>query len=491
VVEVFKMKAKTNKAWLLIVGILLIGGMAYIFSQPQSVFYGGTGTTFFDNNRQAWVIDVYLNNLDTAPGKVIFSTTQMQADSKKAGNELKPQDSETVDLELTKKQCVYTIEPLYTLLGNGYYKVFNPQPYFEIKATAESTGQSRTFSLDTTQPVEVVSAKRGGQITAATTGVEWRQYCYIPDNSRILKIGSKYSILDSDKATALGVKTVTCGGSFGIIGLATCFFTGIIKPEQALDNNFYQNFKDITFDLKTLKATPVKPIATVHVILTADKEYFNAQPVAVLPPAATPKIVSSTCGAFTSGSQSSMKVVVNNVGTTGEVMVEANSDKLTIEPSATTATIQNGAQKTYYFVVKPTNVAAKENYVVDIIASSTQQLGTSNKVTSTCTGTISPVPLLPPKDNVCGNSKCDETENYQTCPVDCKTQQCNPDKLEFLNPDSGKCECPEGFMRDDKGICAERSDNFALIIILVIAVIAVIMILLLRGKPQTGRGGLI
>ena len=483
------MKKKNKKAIGFFVVLLLGLGVLAVINQP-GLIYGPGGQTKFDNGRLAWIVDAYLSNLDSTAAKITFSTTEMQRSSDSAGNEMVPKDSETITIELTEKDCVYSVEPLYTIGNNGYYKVYNPQLDFTLKSTAQTTGTTRSFSLSKVQATEVVSAKRGGQITVAVTGVELKNYCYIPDNAKILKAGTKYSFLDSDKIKAQTTKTTLC--SIGLIpGLVACYLTGIIDVDDVIDQGFYRNYNNIRFTSTQVKGEPIKALGSVHVIVTADKEYFDAQPVVTQAPVANPKIVSVLCPDVQTGREASMKVVVKNEGKTGDVEVELDGNLVDIVPDGSNTRISQGEQKTFYYVIKPDTVTSKKTYTIDVVASSQAQIGEGNQHERTCSGSIEPKSvIIPPKLPYCGNDKCEDTESTQTCPKDCKVQQCDPNKFEFLNEDSGKCECPEGYMRDDNSNCSEREgDNllfYGLIALFVFAILAIVIARSGSGKKSGG-----
>jgi len=470
-------RKRKNTVLIGIIFVTLLIAVIAISSQP-ALIYGGEGVIRFDNGMQGWVIDAYLSNLDTSPAKIIFSTSEMQKKSAQAGNEMIPKDSETITVELTKKDCVYDVDSLYSAYGNGYYKVSNPQLDFELKATALSTGSSKRFSLSKVQATEVVSAKRGGQITASVTGVELKQYCYIPDNARIMKLGSKYTLIDSDKLAALATKSYLC--SIGSIpGIVLCFVTGIIDVDDAKAQGFYRDYKDLRFSLTELRGTPTNAIGSVHTIVTADKDYFDAEPVVVQAPVAKPQIIDTLCPTLTAGYESSMKVIVKNTGTRGDIEVEVDAADISFTPDVKSSNVNTGEQKTMYFVMKPANVKKDTRYTVEIRASSSAQLGESYTDTTTCTGTIKPIGIVPPK-HVCGDNKCDDNENYQTCPKDCKVEQCDINKLERFDEDSGKCVCYEGLSRDENNICSTSTSNLALYIIAGFVVFIFVVILITR-----------
>jgi hypothetical protein len=449
-------------------GIVIIILMVIAVAQLSIVYT--TASVKFDTGQQAWTTTAYMNTADTTEAKVTFSTLAMQEAS---DNTLKPKDSETINIKVTDKKCVYSVTKILTVANNGIYKVYNPSS--NIKLLISSTTYPKTAELDIKQSSTqtIVNEVNGGVITAASTGFSTEGYCYIGDNMRVLKLGTGYIVYDGDKVVP------------NLYALAGLSFDYLNKIQ---DINFYNAMTNTYFDGSSFTAVPKTANAKFAVTLTADKEYFSAEPIVTQNPVGKPNIIEMTCPDLQTGRKGTTTVIVKNIGESADVELKVNGQKVTPTPTLQSKFIFGGEQKTYSLILNPSEVSSTSSYTLTAIASSTAQLS-GNTDTETCTGSIEKASILIPSvTDYCGNKKCSSNENPTNCPEDCAYEVCDYEKkFEVLDKDTNKCVCLEGYDRNEADICTKSISSELIIAGIVLGMFIIIALVIAFTQRKRRR----
>lgn len=466
---------KKNIIWIISILFLLI------ITLSITQFAGfSTGTIKFDNGRQGWTTLVTISNLDNDPAEITFSRTELERTAKNEGTELRVEDSERVQISLNKKQCKYSVTSLYSLSNNGIYKITNPKADIDLKINTVNYPSETIIPASSIQHTKVLNRHNNAEITATIYGTDTSDFCYMGDNMRAVKLFGTTTVIDMDKVTKAGLAT-----SPPVLLLA--LVSGNFNIYDIRDTNFYREMKDVNFDGTNFQASTINNLARVQVLITADKDYFNVEPVATQNLVGDPVIITTECPELQSGKKSSGYVIIKNNGNNADIELQITGDNA--DPTIPTFSkyIRKNEQKTYPFTILPSEVSSKEKYTLTFKAISSQQLGGSNIDIVTCSNDLNPPTILLTPILYCGDGKCTALESAISCPEDCNREVCSPSDFEVLNEDTLKCECVEGYQRDEEGNCAPPSNINMYIILGIIAFFILFALIIVRYNKTSRR----
>lgn len=372
----------------LIIGLVLIAsiiGVIFIVGIPGQSILSLSKVQLVDG-KAYWLLTASANNIDETSIFTYNPSTYTTLD----GTQIKPKDSLVITFSKQESQCVYQaqkIQKSFLGLDRSYYILQNPEREANI-LIFDGNGQQTTLDATLVQSKTIKDIDGKGSLTIETQGIlAGKTDCPNYENVAIVwNSGNPIFYEKSDYELKLS--------------------------SNARKNNIFPSSFDSfpTFNGGELRGDI--NIGNGVFTITADQDYFDSvviSPSKVAKPKITEIIIPEEIKEDT---PSTMKVIIENDGDDGNIIIEAESDAMSINPSSTNILLRDS--KTISYTLQLTGDIGSQS--VKVTACSGNQFGEGNcdtktksfKIVSGDTGL-----------GYCGDGICQLFESKTTCASDC------------------------------------------------------------------------
>lgn len=285
-----------------------------------------------------------------------------------------------------------------------YYVLNNPEKSIDV-TILDGNGNIKVLDGTSVNSVEIKDEDRTGSVVVETQGLLSGKY-NCPDNDNLaiaVNQDGSYSYLYKNELDTF------------LSSLSSFRLSSAYTNLRNLDTNsaFTNSFADpVTFDGNEVKG--VINFGYPTFTITADSDYFDST-YYVEPKLPSPSITSiNVPSRIMSDESSSGSVQISNSGSEGTVYMQITSDTYSV--SGYQSNFNLGTSKTTYFTIKAPNLETSGSVNVKVCPVS-QFTSVECDEESVTIRTIKEEPT-----ERCGDGICQLNENYNTCQVDCRSQ---------------------------------------------------------------------